>query len=164
MTVTLVSPQIVPLTDAPSQTINVTLGGQPCRINVYTKSINVPIQPPGSTPSDPDPTYENQNPVFLDLYVNDVLIVGGALCLNESLIVMDPYLGFLGDLAVIDTVGNEDPLGTPIRLPPQSLRNDEQRSLSLDLAGRIPPPPDGTGNTIPGLGSRFQLTYWPNLK
>lgn len=160
----LVPPQVIPTTPAPSQTITVTLGTQPCRINLYTKSIYVPVAPPGSILSDPDPAYENQNPVFLDLYVNDVLIVGGVICHNESLILMDQYLGFAGDLAIIDTVGNDDPVGTPTRLPPQEFRNNDQRNLPLSLAGKIPLPPTGTGNTIPGMGTRFQLTYWPNLK
>lgn len=151
--------QIIPVTEAPAQTINVSLADQPCTINIYTKSINIPIQPPGSIPTDP-PVYENLNPVFLDLYVNDALIIGGVLCLNEVRIVRDAYLGFIGDLAVIDLQGTSDPQGVPITLPPPDLRNLWQRSVPLKFGGKAPP---GLGNKIPGFGSRFILTYWPSL-
>ena len=158
---TLSPPFLIPLTEAPAQVVTVTLGGQACTINLYTKSINVPVQPPGTIPTDPDPTYENTNPVFLDLYVAGTLIVGGVILRNEALVVINQALGFVGDLAIIDTIGNEDPVGVPTRLPPEDLRNDAQRQLPLSLAGIIPVPP---GNTIPGLGTRWQLTYWPNLR
>ncbi len=162
MALTLSPPQIIPLTTAPSQTVFVTLSGQDCRINVYTKSLNVPIAPPGMTLSDPFPVYENANPVFLDLYVNDNLIIGGVILLNECLVVINEYLGFVGDLAIVDTQGNEDPVGTPLRLPPLDLRNRVQRDIPLSQGDseRLVNGP----NTIPGLGSRWLLTYWPNLK
>ncbi len=151
-------PFVIPLTDAPSQTVNVTLGGQACRINVYTKSINEPIEQ--QIPTSP-PAYENVNPVFLDLYLGDALVIGGVVCRNSSLILMDTYLGFVGDLSMIDTSGAfEDPVGVSPRLPPMDLRNAWQRSLPLSLEGNAPP---NLAGTIPGLGSRWQLTYWPNL-
>ncbi len=196
--------QIVPTTEAAAQRIQTTLGGQATTINIYTKSVNVPIEPPGSIPSAqiptatflgnitdnvltavgvngiippagavirgpgvlfptsvvrygtgtggdgtyivtppqtigpmgmisvvlPAPTYENQNPVFLDLYLNETnLIIGGAPCLNDVRIVRNAYLGFIGDLSVIDTEGNEDPFGVPLRLPLPPLRNAWQRNL-----------------------------------
>lgn len=152
--------QIIPTTEAPAQTINVTLGQQSCTINLYTKSINVPIQPPGDIPSDPLPTYENINPVFLDLYVNDALIIGGVLCLNAVRIVRDVYLGFVGDIAIIDINGQSDPYGVPLTLPPPDLRNWWQRNIPLKFGGKAPPTVAGK---IPGLGTRFILTYWPNL-
>ncbi len=238
MALTLSPPQIVPLTEAAAQAVRVTLGTQPCLVNVYTKSLNVPIEDPGTIPATPVqmatftgsivgniltvgddvvgtvlienvlagagvliptylaeqltgvdggagtyaiapstdaplgpipmttsspalPTYENVNPVFVDLYVNDALIIGGVICHNECLIVMDPYLGFVGDLAMIDVIGNLDPHGEPLRLPPPDLRNWWQRNLPLSLGGRLPV---ARANRIPGLGSRFLLTYWPNLK
>lgn len=152
-------PQIIPLTTAPSQTVNVTLGGQACRINVYTKSINVPTD--ASIPTEP-PTYENRNPVFLDLYLGNVLIIGGVLCRTSSLLLMDTYLGFVGDLSMIDTSGRyEDPYGVSPTLPPLDLRNLGQRNAyPLSLGDKAPP---NVAGTIPGLGTRYQLTYWPNL-
>ncbi len=77
------------------------------------------------------------------------------------MILMDAYLGFVGELSMVDTSGAfEDPVGVPSRLPPPDLRNFWQRSLPLFLGGMAPPDVSGK---IPGLGTRFQLTYWPNL-
>lgn len=113
-----------------------------------------------STGPDPFyPVYENINPVFMDLYVNDALIVGGVLMLDRVFAVRDDYLGFVGDLAIVDTQGNEDPAGVPLRLPPPDLRNALQRALPLALGGKMPP--EGQPNKIPGLGVRWLLTYWP---
>lgn len=230
--------QIVPTTEAGSQRIQIALGGQDCAIDLYTKSLNAPIEDPGTiqaapvqmatflgsvadglltavdvtgtilvghviagagmalptyvaalgtgtggvgtyvvtpsqtipgqnelismTASSPaDPTYENVNPVFLDLYVSDVLVIGGVICHNGVRIVRDAYLGFVGDLAVIDTTGTLDPHGTPLRLPPPDLRNFWQRNLPLSLGGKLPV--SGSPNKIPGMGTRWLLTYWPGL-
>ena len=148
-------------TSAPSQTVAVTLGGQPCTINVYTKSVNVPVSPaPLGIPVSP-PIYENKNPVFLDLYVNDSLLLGGVICLNAVRIIRDAYFGFPGDLAFFDTQGSEDPCGVPYRLPPSDLRNWWQRTAPLFLGGEYAPA--AVANSCPGLGTRFLLSYWPNL-
>lgn len=109
--------------------------------------------------SDPPP-YVNTNPVFMDLYVNDSIIVAGVLLLNKNRIVRNSYFGFAGDFSVIDTEGDEDPAGVSLLLPPVSLRNEWQRSLPLALAGRAPL---NLAGRIPGFGSRFLLTYWPDL-
>ena len=153
--------QVIPLTDVAAQSLPITLNQQECRVTVYTKSLNVPIQPPLDIPSDPNPTYENINPVFLDLYVNDVLIVGGVLCLNETRIVRDVYLGFIGDLSFVDTQGSDDPYGVPATLPPPDLRNWWQRHIPLTFGGKAPP---NVAGKMPGMGTRFLLTYWPNLR
>ena len=79
--------QIVPLQAVPSQTLNVNLNNQACTINVYQKSTSL----------------------FIDLLVNDALIIGGVICLNAHLIVISAYLGFIGDLAFLDTQGSNDP-------------------------------------------------------
>ena len=147
---------VVPTTEAPSQSINIALGNQDCLIELYTKSINIPISTP--IPTSP-PTYQNANPCFIDLYVNGALIIGGVYVRQGALIVRDVYLGFQGDLSVIDTSGaGEDPFGVPVELPPVYLRNDWQRS--------IPPPeaiqaPTNYAGRIPGMGTRWLLTYWP---
>jgi hypothetical protein len=154
--------QIVPLTEAPYQSVSVQLGGQSCTINVYTKSINVPIAPPGGIVTDPEPTYENVNPVFVDLYVNDALVIGGVIALNANLIVRNTYFGFRGDIAICDVSGaGGDPYGVPLRLPPPDLRNWWQRNLPIWLGGEYAPP--AIAAKCPGLGTRFLLTYWPNL-
>jgi len=156
---------IIPTTDDPSQAITVTLANQSCSISLYTKSINVPLPSPvlpypypPLPPSPTPPTYENANPVFLDLYVDYVLIIGGVLVLNNVLIVRDSYLGFVGDLAVFDTEGEDDPFGVPARLPPLWLKNQWQLSIAPADAEFSPAV---LANTILGMGSRFQLCYLP---
>lgn len=78
---------IVPLNATPSQTVTVQLGGQNCQVNLYAKSTGM----------------------FADLYVADVLMLGGVLCLDRNRIVRDAYHGFIGDLAMVDTQGTSDP-------------------------------------------------------
>jgi hypothetical protein len=79
--------QIIPLVDVVSQTLSVNLGGQACTINLYTKSTGF----------------------YCDLYVSDVLIVGGVACRNLSRVVISDYLGFAGELMFQDTQGTDDP-------------------------------------------------------
>ena len=79
--------QIVPLNPVPSQSVNVTLAGQLCRINIYQKAFGI----------------------FLDLLVDGEMIVAGVLCLNLTLIVRSIYLGFIGDLCFLDGQGSSDP-------------------------------------------------------
>lgn len=83
----MTTPLVVPLQAVSSQTLSVTLSGQACKINVYQKSTGL----------------------YVDLYVNDKLIVGGVIGLNGVPIVGDTYFGFTGDLGFIDTQGTDDP-------------------------------------------------------
>lgn len=157
--------QAIPLTTAPSQTISITLGGQPCRINVYTKSTNIPSIGNGNAISVTPPVYENVNPVYVDLYVNDVLIIGGVVALHGNAIVRDAYLGFIGDIAIYDMMPSpgsdgDDPFGVPLRLPPPDLRNWWQRVAPQWLGGEYAPA--SVAGSIPGMGTRFELLYWPN--
>lgn len=78
---------IVPLQAVQSQAITTSLGGQTCQINVYQKFWGL----------------------FLDLYVDNVLIISGVVCLNKHLCVISTYLGFVGDLMWNDTRGTADP-------------------------------------------------------
>ena len=78
---------IVPLTANPSQTLTTNLNGQVCQINVYQKFFGL----------------------FVDLYLNNNLIIGGVIAQNSNRIVRSLYLGFSGDLAFYDTQGNDDP-------------------------------------------------------
>jgi hypothetical protein len=152
--------QIIPCTDQPYQTIQIALGNQPCVIRIYTKSINVAIQPPNTIVTDP-PAYENINPVFIDLYVNDTLIIGGVIAYDANKIVRNSYLGFVGDITISDTTGaGQAPYGVPARLPPLDLRNWWQRNMPGFMGGQYAPV--GVAGLIPGLGSRWLLTYWPN--
>lgn len=87
-------PLAIPLIAVPSQTVTITLNSQACRINVYVLG----------------PTEFSH--LFVDLLVNDNLIIGGVIAQNLNRIVRDAYLGFFGDLAFVDTQGNDDPVYT----------------------------------------------------
>jgi hypothetical protein len=90
--------QIIPIQPLANQAVNVTLAGQNCRINVYQKLYGM----------------------FVDLYVDEAMIVAGTPVLSLNRIVRSTYLGFIGDLIFIDTQGAEDPtytgLGTRFHL------------------------------------------------
>jgi len=48
--------------------------------------------------------------LFIDVFVNNQLIIGGVICENLNRIVRDSYLGFIGDLIFYDTTkGGNDP-------------------------------------------------------
>lgn len=79
--------RIIPLAATPSQTLNVKLGSQYCRIDVYMKSTGL----------------------FMDLYVKGVAVTTAALCRDRIKIVRRKYLNFSGDLAFMDTQGASDP-------------------------------------------------------
>lgn len=79
--------QTIPLLDTYAQSFKVTLGGQPCQIELAQKSTGM----------------------FLSLSINDAPIVTGVACRNMTRMVRSDYLGFVGDLAFLDTQGNEDP-------------------------------------------------------
>lgn len=159
--------QVVPLTEAPSQQLSTTLGGQSVVIRVYTKSINVPMLQPGGMPTDP-PYYRNTDPVFLDLYMAPAggggleAVVLGVVGLHATRIVRDAYLGFVGDLAFYDLQGSDDPFGVPRVLPPYYLQSPYQMALPRS-AGNHPADTSVLG-VCPGLGTRFVLTYWPTLE
>lgn len=105
------TPSVVPLQPVASQRLSIALGGQNCAIKIYFKSILVPLA--AEIASDPPP-YGRVNPCFLDLYVVTAQgltqqIITGVLCQDRNRIVRDTYLGFVGDLAFIDTRGTSDP-------------------------------------------------------
>ncbi|NBW08590.1 MAG: hypothetical protein EBR82_11255 [Caulobacteraceae bacterium] len=77
----------VPLQAVPSQTLAISLDGQPCKIDVVTRG----------------------DGLFVNLYVNDALIIAGVAARNRVRVVIDAYLGFIGDLSWLDTEGDEDP-------------------------------------------------------
>lgn len=72
---------VIPTQAVPNQTLQANLGGQSCQINVYQTLYGL----------------------FMDLYVNGALCIGGVICQNANRIVRNSYLGFLGDLAWYDT-------------------------------------------------------------
>jgi hypothetical protein len=78
---------VIPLQAFPAQTLAVQLGGQLTQIT----------------------TYQKRTGMFLDLLVNNVLIVTGAACLDRVPILRNAYSGFVGNLAFVDTQGLADP-------------------------------------------------------
>lgn len=80
----------IPLSATPSQALSVILGGQNCQINVYQKTTGL----------------------YVDLFVNNSPLVQGAIARNAVRIVRHAYVGFIGDLAFLDTQGESDPDST----------------------------------------------------
>ena len=94
--------QIIPIVAVPSQSFTIQLGGQNCAINIYQLATGL----------------------YFDLAVNNQSIVNTMICLNLVGLVREEYLGFVGQLAFVDTKGNSDPtydeLGTRYQLIYQS--------------------------------------------
>lgn len=116
-------PLIIPVQAVPSQTLLTFVSNQATQINLHAKNIWVPVN--SGIVTDP-PVFEERNPIFMDVYLNNAPVVSSVLCRNNTKIIRDSYLGYIGDFAFQDTIGDEDPVYT-------------------------------------GLGSRWQLIYWPDL-
>ena len=80
----------IPLLAVPSQILNVSLANQAVQLAVYQKLSGL----------------------YMDVYVNNSLIIGGVICENINRIVRSVYLGFIGDLLFYDNQGSEDPVYT----------------------------------------------------
>lgn len=80
----------IPLQPKPYQKLAVQLSNQACQIEIYQENYGL----------------------FIDLYVNNKLIIGGVICQNLNRIVRSVYLGFQGDLTFMDTQGADDPIYT----------------------------------------------------
>jgi hypothetical protein len=100
---------VIPTVATPSQTLTVVLAGQQTMLDLYQRSTGF----------------------FCDVYVNDVLIIGGVICQNGNRIVRDAYLGFIGDFAFYDT------------------------QATLGTNGVL----DGADPTYQGLNTQFLLIY-----
>jgi hypothetical protein len=75
---------IVPLNPVPSQTVNVTVGGQVARITVRT--------------------------IGAGLYFSLDGVVTNRVCRDRARLLTDAkYRGFLGDFSFVDTKGRDDP-------------------------------------------------------
>jgi hypothetical protein len=77
----------IPVQAVPSQTFTVQLGNQSCHITIYQKRTGL----------------------YLDLFADGAPIGVGILCHDRVWLIRDAYLGFVGDLAFIDTQGTDDP-------------------------------------------------------
>lgn len=79
--------QIIPLAAIPSQTLTIVLNNQECIIHVHQRTTGL----------------------YLDLYILGALVLSGVAARDRTLMVMNSYLGFVGDLMFIDTAGTADP-------------------------------------------------------
>jgi len=79
--------QVIPLANVPYQTFSITLAGQRCKIALYQKAEGL----------------------FLDLAIGQTQIVTAMICRDRVKLLRYPYLGFVGNLAFVDTQGTSDP-------------------------------------------------------
>jgi len=87
---------LIPLATVPNQIRTVVLNNQQCSLSVYQKSTGM----------------------FMDIVSNNKIILSGVLCRNQCYLVMNSYLGFIGDFMWVDTLGgNADPVYTGIGGP-----------------------------------------------
>ncbi len=85
--------QTIPIKPLPSQTLQVQLAGQPVTLNIYQLAYGL----------------------FVDVLLNNELVIGGVLAHNLDRLVRDAYLGLVGDLTFVDTqAGDGDPGEDPI--------------------------------------------------
>jgi hypothetical protein len=99
--------QNIPISAVASQQFNTTLSGQACTIKLFFKDLDIPAAQEIVTD---DPVFEHLQVGFVNLYVNDALIIGGVRAMDRNLIVRNRYLGFVGDIAFVDTQGTSDPV------------------------------------------------------
>jgi hypothetical protein len=90
--------KLIPIQDTFNQTFASNIGGQQCQLSIYQKTTGL----------------------YLDISINNSLLIGGILCRNFNRLIRDPYWGFAGDLMFWDIQGTSDPyspgLGTRFRL------------------------------------------------
>lgn len=82
--------QMIPIRAVPNQTLQVLVASQAVTLNVYQFAYGL----------------------FIDVYLNDALVVGGVICNNLTRIVRSAYLGLAGDFAFVDTQGSKNPVYT----------------------------------------------------
>ena len=79
--------QIIPLTATASQSFTILLGNQNCSMKVYQLSTGL----------------------YCNLIANNNSIFNTMICLNLVGLAREAYLGFVGQLAFVDTKGTSDP-------------------------------------------------------
>lgn len=79
--------QIIPVEAVASQSVAFTIGGQRLRLEIAQKAFGI----------------------FVNVYANDALVIGGVLARNFTRIVRSAYLGLAGDFFFYDTQGTSDP-------------------------------------------------------
>lgn len=79
--------RFIPLQAKPNQTLSVVLNQQNCQITLRWLL----------------------DGLYLDLAINDKIIILGAGCRDRNRLVRHVYLGFQGELSFVDLQGKEDP-------------------------------------------------------
>lgn len=79
--------QVIPISPVAAQTFTIQLNSQNCEMTILQKN----------------------NGLYFDLIVNNAPCVTSVLCLNLVGLVREAYYGFIGQLAFVDTKGNDDP-------------------------------------------------------
>lgn len=80
----------IPLQAVPYQTVECVLNGQNTKIDVFQKFYGV----------------------FINIYLDNNIVIAGVLCENAHLIIRNTYLGYAGDFVFNDTQGTSDPIYT----------------------------------------------------
>lgn len=80
--------QTLSLQSVPSQTLKSLLSGQQTSISLYLLS---------------------DGKMYMDVQLNNKLVVSGVLVRNNVKIIRNTYFGFKGDFVVTDTQGSSDP-------------------------------------------------------
>jgi hypothetical protein len=81
---------IIPINPYANQDLTVMLGGQKCQITIKQKSTGV----------------------FIDVTVNNVLMIQGQICIDRVPVLFNDYRGFIGAMQFEDTQGKADPVYT----------------------------------------------------
>lgn len=81
---------IVPIQPVANQTLAALLSTQVCQLNIYQKNTGI----------------------YMDVLVNDDLVIGGVACQDRNRIIRSLYFGFQGDFAFFDTQGADNPFYT----------------------------------------------------
>jgi hypothetical protein len=85
--------QIIPIQPLQNQTLQVQLAEQAIALNIYQLAYGL----------------------FVDVYKDNALVIGGVIAQNLNRIVRDAYLGIIGDFTFIDTqAGPGDPGADPV--------------------------------------------------
>jgi len=82
--------QIVPIKPLPNQVLQVQLAEQPVSLNIYQLAYGL----------------------FIDVSINNQLVIGGVICQNLNRIVRSEYLGLVGDFTFVDTQATDGEEGT----------------------------------------------------
>lgn len=73
--------QIIPIRPLPNQTLQAQLAQQAVALNIYQLAYGL----------------------FVDVYKDNALVIGGVIAQNLNRIVRDEYLGLIGDFTFVDT-------------------------------------------------------------